>query len=207
MNDRPAGLASITDSAKNPEILLEIAEKLETERLLLRCPLPGDGKTYKDFADECFEDTKRWFGPWAKEKLTGNQCEELVRKMQCEFLQRSELNYLCFHKKSGHLVGRVFVSRLNWTVPKGMLGYWTRPSHQKNGLGEEAVAAIKRLVFQSLHFMRLEIHIDPANEVSKRFAEKCGFKFEGRLRNFSFDNGGTLHDYWSYSLIPADLEA
>lgn len=200
----PNGVSN-NQEVQTPEILRDIPEELVSKKLLLRCPLPGDGPIYFDFANECFEDTKQWFGPWAKDRLSAEQCEELVRKMHCEFLQRVELNYLCFLKDTNELVGRIFVSRLNWTVPRGMLGYWTRPSHQRHGLGTEAVDCIKQLVFKQLLFQRLEIHIDPQNQASQQLAKKCGFILEGQIRNCSFDNFGSLHDNLSYSLIPSGL--
>jgi RimJ/RimL family protein N-acetyltransferase len=206
MNDRSFESLQLA-GVKNPEILIDIPERLESERLILRCPQPGDGAIYHDFATECFDDTKKWFGPWAKESLNLSQCEELVRKMHCEFIQRSELNYLVFQKGSEQIIGRAFISKLDWKIPKGMLGYWTRLGRQKEGLGHEVVLTLRRFVFDTLHFKRLEGWIDPENLASQKLAEKCGFKFEGRLRNFSHDNFGVLHDFLSYSIIPSDLDS
>ena len=191
---------------KNSEILIDVPEKLETERLILRCPALGDGSKYLDFASECFNETKQWFGPWAGETPNQSQCEALVRTLQIDFIRRAELNYFVFLKGSDEIMGRAFVSKLDWKVRKGMLGYWTRTSRHREGLGYEVLQALKRLIFDSLHFRRLDALIDPRNEASQKLAEKAGFQFEGRLKNYTKDNFGILHDFLSYSIIPCDLD-
>jgi RimJ/RimL family protein N-acetyltransferase len=192
---------------KSPEILIDVPEVLETQRLILRCPLPTDGPGYYDFVSECAADLKQWFGPWAKKPFSLLQCEELVRKLRCEFMQRSELNYFWFLKDTNKIIGGAFLLKLNWSVPKGMLAYYIRPSEQRKGFGYEAVEAIKHLAFNSLHFERLEIYVHPDNAASQKLAAKSGFELEGRFRNYRYDNFGVLHDFLCYSIILPDIDS
>ena len=196
------------EANENPEnlieILIDVPEVLETERLTLKCPLPNDGPAYFDFVSECAIDLKQWFGAWAKEPFSAEQCEELVRNLRCEFMQRSELNYFWFRKGTDRIIGASYLLKLSWTVPKGMLAYFIRPSEQQKGFGFEAVEAMKNLSFDVLHFKRLELHIDPKNDASQKLAIKCGFELEGRLRNYREDNFGVVHDFLSYSMIPSE---
>ncbi len=84
MNEQQSIASSEFREIKNPAILIDVAEQFESERLIFRCPLPGDGPRYYDFATECFDDTKRWFASWAKESLTPAKSEELVRILRCD---------------------------------------------------------------------------------------------------------------------------
>ncbi|MEQ1648191.1 MAG: GNAT family N-acetyltransferase [Hyphomicrobiaceae bacterium] len=67
------------------------------------------------------------------------------------------------------------------------LGYIVAPSHQRKGLGTEAVAAVLKYCFKQLSAHRIEALIHPDNIGSIRVVEKLGFRCEG----------GPLIDYWN----------
>jgi hypothetical protein len=62
-----------------PPILKDFPESFETERLLIRCPMPGDGA--KDYAAivESVEELKPWM-PWARQELSVEVQEENIRR-------------------------------------------------------------------------------------------------------------------------------
>jgi RimJ/RimL family protein N-acetyltransferase len=51
---------------------------------------------------------------------------------------------------------------------------------------------------------RLELSCDARNERSRRVAERCGFVFEGRLRNAMTAPANEAVDALVFSLTPAD---
>lgn len=155
---------------------------------------------------ETFEQIRQWFGPWAKEPCTPEQTEERVLKSQNEFNQRSELVYNCYLKKDGILAGRGWFSRMQWSVPKCMFGMWVRTSLQRQGLGFEIAVAFTLFGMERIGFKRIELYIDPRNEASLELFKKVGYIYEGKLRNYSYDNLGVMRDYLVYSVTPADME-
>jgi len=148
---------------KSP-ILLDIAESFESERLKMRCPMPGDGPELYDAELETFDGLRRWFGPWSKEMSTLEQAEERVRKCRSQFLERAELAYNCYLKENQRLAGRGWFTRIEWSVPKCMFGYWVRSSLQRRGLGLEMMLAFLSFGIEQIAFKRIELYIDPRNE-------------------------------------------
>lgn len=183
----------------------QIPEQVETDRFIIRRPCEEDLAAYFAAWFESFEQIKPWFGPWAKEAPTIEKVAASIREALADWDQNKTLTYLCFDKKTGTLVGRVFFSRLDWRIPKGMIGYWVRKGYQREGVGTEMVQALVKMAFDQLQFNRLELYVDPRNQPAVKFAEKMGFLYEGRLRNYSYDNFGSIRDYLVYGMTPFDF--
>lgn len=71
----------------------------------------------------------------------------------------------------------------------------------------ESVRLLVDLAFGHLGARRVELQCDATNERSRKTAERCGFVFEGRLRNRSRTPDGQLRDDLIFSLIPEDPAA
>ena len=68
-----------------------------------------------------------------------------------------------------------------------MMGYSIHNQYWKNGYGAEKKSCVT-VIFNSLHFHRIELHIRVDNEPSVRLAERAGFSFDKR-EAFSLENG------------------
>jgi RimJ/RimL family protein N-acetyltransferase len=79
-----------------------------------------------------------------------------------------------------------------------------RTGAEGHGYVTEAVRALTAAAFRGLHAQRIEIRCDPANERSWRVAERCGFAFEGTLRNDRLTTDGRLTSTRLYSRFPSD---
>lgn len=185
---------------------IDVPAQIETERFIIRRPREEDLAAYFAAWFDSFDQIKPWFGPWAKEQPTIEKVAASIKEAIAEWDEKKTLTYLCFEKESGKLVGRTFFSRLEWGVPKGMMGYWVRNGHHGDGVGSQMVQALANMAFEQLGFKRLELYIDPRNQPGVKFAEKNGFLYEGRLRNYSYDNFGTMRDYLVYSMTPFDFQ-
>lgn len=183
---------------------LIVPDRINTNRFIIRKPTVGDFDQYFAAWFDSFEYIKPWFGHWAKEPPTREVVEASIGKAIEEWDERKTLTWLCFDRCNGELVGRAFFSKIEWDLPKGMLGYWVRKGHQGSGVGSEMVQALTDLAFVQLQFKRLELYIDPRNERGVRFADGLGFVNEGCMRNYSYDNFGTLRDYLVYAMTPRD---
>ena len=190
---------------KSP-ILRDFPESFETERLLIRCPMPGDG--VKDYAAivESVEELKPWM-PWARQELTIEAQEENIRRARIAFLQRSDLRLLLFLKGTGTLVGSSGLHRIDWSVPKFEIGYWIRTSFTRQGYATEAVRGIVAFAFETLSAQRVEIRCASQNRPSARVAERAGFRLEGELRNAEVDARGKPRNILVFSMIPEEYVA
>jgi RimJ/RimL family protein N-acetyltransferase len=189
-----------------PPILRDFPESFETERLLIRSPLPGDGPEEYAAVRESFAELTPWM-PWPKEHRTIEDSEASVRRARARFVGREDLMLLLFLKGTQTLVGSSGLHRIDWDVPKFEIGYWCRTRFTGQGFVTEAVRGISAFALEALGARRLEIRCDSRNLPSARVAERAGFRLEGELRNNELDTSGHLRNTLVYAMIPEEYEA
>ncbi|MFD0713407.1 GNAT family N-acetyltransferase [Paenibacillus sp. GCM10027626] len=176
----------------NP-MLLPIPESFESDRLLIRAPLPGDGAAVNEAMKESAEELRCWM-PWAQTMPTIEQSELNIRRSQLQFMERSDLRLLLFHKNDAHFIGSSGLHRIDWQARKFEIGYWVRTSCSRQGFITEAVEAISQFAIDQLQANRIEIRCDARNVRSALVAERLQFTLEGTLRRDHCDPEGLLQD-------------
>ena len=183
-----------------PPILVDFPERFETERLLIRSPLPGDGPEVYAAVRESIEELSPWMA-WPKEHRTVDDSEASARRARVAFQARSELRLHLYLKGSDTLVGIAGLQDIDWDVPKFEIGYWCRTGYTGHGYTTEAVKAITSLAFDTLGAGRVEIRCDPRNHMSARVAERAGFQLEATLHNNELGTDGNLRNTLIYSRL------
>ena len=84
--------------------LPEVPTEITTERLLLRMPMPGDGKTVNAAIQASLHDLKPWLG-FAQEEPSPDDTEINQLESHLSFLKRESLRYLVFDKETGSFIG------------------------------------------------------------------------------------------------------
>lgn len=176
----------------NP-ILLDFPHEFETDRLLLRCPLPGDGSMVREAIVESHFELKEWM-PWAVNLPSVEESEENVRRAHARFLLRDDLRLHMFEKLSGQFVGSTGLHRINWPVGRFEIGYWIRTTASGQGLVTEAVHGLVDWACEHLNARRIEIRCDARNLRSRKVAERAGFHLEAMLRQDEPDVEGLPSD-------------
>jgi RimJ/RimL family protein N-acetyltransferase len=166
-------------------ILIDVPERIETERLILRVPRAGDGPLVNHAIGESHAELAPWM-PWAGTMPSLEESEAHCRRQQARFLLREDFVFLMLVRDAaggeGELVGASGLHRIDWTVRKFEIGYWRKTGHQGRGFVTEAVRALARLAFDTLDARRVEIRMDDHNAASWRVAERAGFTLEALLR-------------------------
>jgi ribosomal-protein-serine acetyltransferase len=89
-------------------ILINCPMPITTPRLLIRPPLPGDGKMLNEAVLESFETLQRTLA-WATNKPTVDESEEVARQAAANWiLKKDEEPYLplfIFDRESNHFIG------------------------------------------------------------------------------------------------------
>ena len=189
-----------------PPILKDFPERFETERLLIRSPMPGDGPGLHAAVRESMDELLPWM-PWTKEHGTVDDSEAGARRARVRFLERTELRMHLFLRETGTLIGSSGLHRIDWSVTKFEIGYWCRTPFAGRGYTTEAVRGISAFAFDTLDAKRVEIRCDPLNRPSARVAERAGFRLEGELRSEAVGTDGTPRNTLVFSMIRADLDA
>lgn len=162
-------------------ILRDFPYSLETERLTIRGPLPGDGPELLTAVTESQEALKPWM-PWAVDLPDEAGYEAQVREGQLKFLGREDLWMMLLLKGTSTIIGGSGLHRINWDVPKFEIGYWVRTGYGGNGYITEAVQALTTFAFDTLGARRVEIRCDALNTRSAAIPQRLGFAHEGTLR-------------------------
>lgn len=163
-------------------IMLDFPYSFETERLLIRGPMPGDGEELHAAVLESLDDLRPWM-PWAMEPLNAKEYEVRVREGRLKFLAREDLWMMLLLKGTETIIGGTGLHRIDWDIPKFEIGYWVRSSYARKGYISEAVAGLTDFAFEKLNAKRIEIRCDALNERSAAIPRRLGFEHEGTLRN------------------------
>jgi RimJ/RimL family protein N-acetyltransferase len=184
-----------------PPILMDFPESFETERLLIRSPLFGDGREMHEAVRESIEELTPWMA-WPKEHRTVDDSEASSRRARVAFLGRSELRLHLYLKGTDTLVGSSGLQGIDWDVPKFEIGYWCRTGFTGRGYMTEAVLGITEFAFDTLGARRVEIRCDSRNLTSARVAERAGFLLEGELHNNEVGTDGSARGTLIFALTP-----
>jgi RimJ/RimL family protein N-acetyltransferase len=181
-------------------LLLDIPERIETERLILRAAKSNDGPEAFEAVMESVNELKPWM-PWAHPEPLLEASVRFHAEAQAKWYSREMLDFQWHDKATGRLIGKGGFHTINWTVPKFEIGYWVRTSMAGKGYCSEAVNALVQFAQNSLGARRLEICSDPKNARSRRVAERCGFTLEGILQKNMRDPYGALRDSCIYAKV------
>jgi RimJ/RimL family protein N-acetyltransferase len=159
----------------------EVPHRLETARLILRCPQVGDGPEFNVAVLESLPQLQPWF-EWAMEVPTVEDSTSFMQYAADRFVARKELTWLLFLKGEPILIGLVSFHNIVWSVPKLMMSYWIRTPYARQGYMTEAMQKLVHFAFETLGICRIEISCDSRNEPSKALTRRLGFEHEGTLR-------------------------
>jgi ribosomal-protein-serine acetyltransferase len=190
-------------------LLIDVPTRIETARLILRAPQPGDGTALNEAVCESLDTLRPWM-PWAQAAPSLDESEAYCRRQHAHYTLRAELPLFIFERSTddgeGRLVGATGLHNLDWTVRRFEIGYWRR-GRERRGEITEAVVALSRMAFDTLQARRVEIRMDENNRASRRVAERAGFTFEGLLRNDTLTPQGEPRNTRVYSRVRGIEEA
>ena len=184
-------------------IMMDVPPQMETERLVMRPPQPGDGAAINAVVRESIAEVARWM-PWANPTPEPEATERWCRDAAAKFITRQGLHYVIRLKDTDEIVGVCGIHRLDWTIPMFEIGYWLATGCYGHGYMTEAAGRLVKMLFDDLGAARVEIRVDDRNDRSARVAERLGFKLDGVLRCDSRDVAKELRDTRVYSMIAAD---
>ncbi len=164
-------------------IMRDFPHSFDTERLTIRCPLPGDGAELNAALIESWESLREWMPFATGEKPTIEESEANVRQAHTKFLNREDLRLSLFLKGTDTLVGSSGLHCMNWSVPSFEIGYWVRTKFEGKGYITEAVAGITEFAIRELGAKRIEIRCDALNTRSAAIPQRLNYELEGTLRN------------------------
>lgn len=178
--------------------------RIETERLVLRCPEVADTEAAHEGVLESLDHLRPWM-PWVEDDpVTLRRRAEEVRRMRAGFDRGEDNTYFAFDAADGSFLGGMGLHQR--VGPLALeLGYWIRSSRQGEGLAGEGASALLRAAFDGMRAHHVEIRIEPENAASRRVVEKLGVPLEAKLRA-RFPRGGALRDVEIYTAFAGEFD-
>jgi len=99
------------------------------------------------------------------------------------------LNLTIRRRSDEAILGGAGIHQISGDGSSAEVGYWLGKEYRGHGYAAEAVDLLARSGFRRLGIHRLEALIFPANAASRRLAQRCGFRYEGRLRDEVLKDG------------------
>lgn len=182
-------------------LLIDVPQHLSTERLILRCPQPGDGPLLGPAYADSLDELRPWM-PWAQGPQSADESEVYCRRTFAKFILREDLVWFVAEAGAPDVVlGSIGLHRIEWSLRRFEIGYWRRSGHGGRGVMTEAVRAVARLAFDRLAAQRVEIRMDDGNAASWRLAERAGFTHEAVLRGDSVCPLGNVRSTRIYARV------
>lgn len=188
------------------------AYRIETERLVARCPLPSDAPALRRALDANDGHLRPWIPFMADERRNLRETAEWLREQRAEFDLDHAYRYALFgagEAKETKLLGSI--SLFKRVGPGGReIGYWIDKDAGGRGYATEAASMMVRLAFElddateAEPVDRVEIHCNPDNGASWGVAMKLGFHHEATLKRRHRDTEGEIGDTMIWTLFRSE---
>ncbi|MHA1906791.1 MAG: GNAT family N-acetyltransferase [Candidatus Thorarchaeota archaeon] len=178
-------------------LLLEIAEELDSERIILRKYRKGDGIGFLEMFDrnDNREQLKESVSE-AKEVKTEDDAEVRIRQMMVDWEARKRFVMTIWLKEKTTQIGQIWIEANRWDVPSFELGWFLDTGYWGKGYATEAAKRAMEFIFGNLNAHKIVVITRDYNERSYRLAERLGFVKEGHFREGRIEEGkryGILH--------------
>lgn len=159
---------------------------VETDRLLLR------RFTYAD-ADTML---KHWIADERIQSMysepvytTKEEVKELLDKYITSYEKEDYYRWAIILKETGECIGQIAYFLVDSKNHFAEIEYCIGSAFQCRGFATEATKAVIRYGFEEMNLHKVQICTKTINVPSKRVIEKCGFTYEGTLRDYFYMDG------------------
>lgn len=174
--------------------------------LELREPTLDDYQQWKILRESSRNFLTPWEPLWPSDDLTKMGYRRRMRHIERERNNATGRTYFIRNHESDKLLGGISVMNLRRGAARSCtIGYWMGEQYAGQGIMKHAIKALAQNLLWDMNLERIEAACLPNNERSIKLLEKCGFRFEGILRNY-LEINGTRQDHRRYSLTRQDLE-
>jgi RimJ/RimL family protein N-acetyltransferase len=175
---------------------------LTTSRLLIRRFLPADADDLHEYLSD----------PRVYRFEPGDPLDRELANQRAADMAASPDFWAVELRGVGKVIGQLYLKQIE---PAALLtcelGYILHPSHQRQGYGSEAAAALVRQAFTAGGMHRVVAQCNPKNSASWKLLENIGFRREGLLRqNIFFRRSASGEPLWTdtyvYGLLAAEID-
>lgn len=178
-------------------------QTIETERLILR------RFSYTD--DDAM--LKYWIADEKIQSLysepvyeTKEAVKELLDKYISSYEKEDYYRWAVIDKTTGECIGQIAYFLVDNKNHFAEIEYCIGSEFQCKGLATEATKAVIKFGFDKMNLHKVQICTKTINAPSKRVIEKCGFTYEGTLRDYFCMNGEYVGRLF-FSILRSEYES
>lgn len=159
---------------------------LYTDDLILRKPENSDMEDIAAMVSDPEVAKYDWYEPMSDtekiKKIFLDDYEESYR-------EKEEITWGIVEKKSDRFIGVVNLSDFDTYNKKCEIGYYLNRNFWNKNYMTQSVKEVVKFTFKKTDMNRIEAFITVGNDASVRMLEKCGFSYEGCVRERDFIKG------------------
>lgn len=125
---------------------------------------------------------------------------ELLERYISSYEQPDYYRWAIIHRETGACIGQIAFFLVDSKNHFAEIEYCIGAAFQCRGYATEAAQALIRFGFEQIHLHKIQICTKTINAPSKRVIEKCGFTYEGTLRDYFYMNGAYVGRLY-YSML------
>ena len=137
---------------------------------------------------------------------TVENIEAFIRKSQKFARNKTSFVFGITEPDADEVIGTIGVLAVSYVHKKAEIGYWLAKKFRGRGIMFEAVGLILKFCFIKLKLQRVQAVTLPDNVISQKLLKTCGFKYEGRQRNYYFHRK-RIKDAYMYAITVGDYRA
>lgn len=139
---------------------------------------------------------------------THEEVQGLLNRYIASYQKSDTYRWAIILRETGICIGQIAFFFVDSNNHFGEIEYCIGRAFQKQGLATEATKAVLAFGFEQIGFHKIQICHRATNPASRRVIEKCGFVYEGALRDFFYDREQDVYiDRLYYSLLKTEWEA
>ena len=120
---------------------------------------------------------------------TKEEVKELLLRWISSYQKNDYYRWIVVEKESLAGIGQISIFLVDSKNHWGEIEYCIGREFQRNGYATEATKAILNFGFGNVNFNKLQVCHKENNIASKGLIQKCGFTYEGTLRDYFCMNG------------------
>ncbi|MBP5580300.1 MAG: GNAT family N-acetyltransferase [Ruminococcus sp.] len=137
---------------------------------------------------------------------TKEEVKELLDKYIGSYERPDYYRWAVIEKESGECIGQIAYFLVDSKNHFAEIEYCIGAEFQCRGYATEATKAVIAFGFDRINLHKVQICTKTINKPSRRVIEKCGFTYEGTLRDYFFMNGEYVGRHY-FSILREEYES
>jgi ribosomal-protein-alanine N-acetyltransferase len=137
---------------------------------------------------------------------TKEEVKELLDKYIGSYERPDYYRWAVIEKASGECIGQIAYFLVDSKNHFAEIEYCIGAEFQCRGYATESTKAVIAFGFDRINLHKVQICTKTINKPSRRVIEKCGFTYEGTLRDYFFMNGEYVGRHY-FSILREEYEA